>query len=247
MSESYDTWQAALAGPATLTLWDMPSGRNRRHGARADLAGITHPTVIAGLDVPGVAVPAAPMQPTRHSAENRVLAVIPELVQASPAARSRGAETVIAGYLAMAPGFDGVLLVAGSENLWAHVSAGEVVSFATFLTPRLQDALGAPTPQRPGADFTEAMTATLARPERLAAHLASDAASGAGLGAAHLIGAEIAAAKPYWLGQRLVILGDLPGHAQALRAQGVETGSSDHTAALLAGFRLAFADLSRKG
>ena len=46
----------------------------------------------------------------------------------------RGEETQIAGFLALNPGWDGVICLPGTHSKWAHVSAGEVVSFQTFLT-----------------------------------------------------------------------------------------------------------------
>ena len=45
----------------------------------------------------------------------------------------RGEETQIAGALALRPAFDGVLCLPGTHSKWVHLSAGEVVSFQTFL------------------------------------------------------------------------------------------------------------------
>jgi 2-dehydro-3-deoxygalactonokinase len=50
----------------------------------------------------------------------------------------------LAGVLATRPQWDGVCLLPGTDvTHWVHVSAGEVVSFASFLTPRLAQLLGA--------------------------------------------------------------------------------------------------------
>ena len=46
----------------------------------------------------------------------------------------RGEETQIAGLVAAEPGFDGVACLPGTHTKWAHVSAGEVVSFASYMT-----------------------------------------------------------------------------------------------------------------
>ncbi len=49
----------------------------------------------------------------------------------------RGEEVQIAGYLASNPDFDGVICLPGTHSKWVEVSAGEVVSFRTFLTGEL--------------------------------------------------------------------------------------------------------------
>ena len=54
-----------------------------------------------------------------------------------PADVMRGEETQIAGLIAREPGFDGVACLPGTHAKWAHVSAGEVVSFSTFMTGEL--------------------------------------------------------------------------------------------------------------
>ncbi len=151
--------------------------------------------------------------------------VIPGIRQDSPADVMRGEETQIAGFLALNPGWDGVVCLPGTHTKWVHVSADEVVSFQTFMTGELFAPLGAATVLRHSvaatgwddAAFAAALSEGMARPERLAARLFS-------LRAEHLlhgqsgevararlsgllIGAELAAAKPYWLGQQIAVLG----------------------------------------
>ena len=46
----------------------------------------------------------------------------------------RGEETQIAGFLALNPKFDGVICLPGTHTKWVHISAGEIVSFRTFMT-----------------------------------------------------------------------------------------------------------------
>jgi hypothetical protein len=103
---------------------------------------------------------------------------------------------------------------------WVHLSAGEAVSCQSFLTPRLAAALGA----APEAD-AQALADTLSRPERLAAHLRAAEVRGAPAAlTGHLLGAELAAARPYWLGQSVALVGDetaTAARATALGAQGV--------------------------
>ena len=49
----------------------------------------------------------------------------------------RGEETQIAGFLSEFPGFDGVVCLPGTHTKWVHLSAGEIVSFRTFMTGEL--------------------------------------------------------------------------------------------------------------
>ncbi|MEO0371534.1 MAG: hypothetical protein AAF231_08790 [Pseudomonadota bacterium] len=115
------------------------------------------------------------------------------------------------------PNWDGVVIL-GDESVhhWLHISAGEGISMMGFLTPKLRaDLMGAERPD------LEAVSDTMSRPERLAAQLQSasllgDFAAVTG----HLIGAELAAAKVYWLGQEVVSIGSA-SYVEALQAQGV--------------------------
>ena len=124
----------------------------------------------------------------------------------------------IAGFLASRENWDGIICAQeGGISHWLHISADEVVSCQSFLTPRLNEALA-------GADSPDdtALTDSLSRPERLAAHLrAAEVAGKAEALTGHLIGAELAAARAYWLGQQVAVIGDRLGYAGALRAQGL--------------------------
>ena len=142
------------------------------------------------------------------------------------------------------PDFEGVICVQGPTTLWAQISAGEVVSFQTFLTPELIAALKGET--RPTDDFCDAVSDTLSHPDRLARHLSSartvktaDRITG------QLIGAELAAARPYWLGQKIVLIGNLTElYAKALQLQGVDAAVADWEAAILNGFEVAYATVA---
>jgi 2-dehydro-3-deoxygalactonokinase len=122
------------------------------------------------------------------------------------------------GFLAQRENWDGVICAQeGGMSHWLHISADEVVSCQSFLTPRLNEALGGAA-----APDEDALSDSMSRPERLAAHLrAAEVAGKAGAMAGHLIGAELAAARPYWLGQQVAVIGDRLRYAGALRAQGV--------------------------
>jgi 2-dehydro-3-deoxygalactonokinase len=186
----------------------------------------------------------------------RVL-IAPGLKQTSPADVMRGEETQIAGALRLMPGYDGVLCLPGTHSKWAHISAGEVVSFQTFMTGELFALLSETSVLRHGMQgaegwddtaFDAGVSDAIARPERIGARLFSLRAEGliAGLGATAsrsrlsglLIGVELAASRPYWLGQRVTLVGAraLSGaYARALSAQGVSAQSLPATDCTLAG------------
>ncbi len=187
-------------------------------------------------------VPCAPLaaRPTRApTTDGRPVFIIPGLSQDRPADVMRGEETQIAGFLNLNPGWDGVLCLPGTHTKWVHISAGEIVSFQTFMTGELFDLLSHTSVLRHsvGGDgwddtaFDAALSETLSTPERLAArlfmlrasdllHAQSKAAARASL-SGYLIGAELAAARAYWLGQNIGILGS-GDQARAYRA-GLET------------------------
>lgn len=169
--------------------------------------------------------------------------ILPGVSQADPADVMRGEETQVAGLLRELGGFDGVICMPGTHTKWVHVSAGEIVSFQTFMTGEMFALLGGQSVLRHSvggegwdpAAFAEAVLEAMARPERLAGHMfrirAEGLLQGLGAGAATarlsglLIGAELAAARPYWLGQPVAVLGDggmAGSYASALEAQFVE-------------------------
>lgn len=168
--------------------------------------------------------------------------IIPGLRQTDPADVMRGEETQIAGWLAQSPNFDGVLCLPGTHSKWVQISAGEVVSFRTYMTGEMFAALSGHTVLRhslgEGWDpdvFETAVSTALSNPERIANRLFSIRAESliADLGGAAatarlsglLIGAELAGARPYWLGQNVVVIGSgtLAGrYREALALQGVQ-------------------------
>ena len=182
--------------------------------------------------------------------------IIPGIRQDNPPDVMRGEETQIAGFLALNPGWDGVLCLPGTQTKWVHVSAGEVISFQTVMTGELFAMIGAHTVLRHtvGAEgwdepaFLTALADSIARPERLAGRLFSLRAEHLlhGLAPATararlsglLIGAELAATKPYWLGQRIMLVGApalAANYTSALQSQGLAPEILDATACTLAG------------
>jgi 2-dehydro-3-deoxygalactonokinase len=141
------------------------------------------------------------------------------------------------------------------------MSAGEIVSFQTFMTGEMFALLSTSSILRrsvAGKDwdqsaFDQAVDEAISRPESIAARLF-------GLRAEHLlnnqptatarsrlsgllIGAELAAAKPYWLGQSLAIIGPKTisdGYATALAAQHAPVTRTDTKQMTLTGLKVAY-------
>ena len=61
--------------------------------------------------------------------------------QDNPADVMRGEETQIRGFLSIFSNFDGIICLLGTHTKWVHVSAGEVISFRTFMSGELFDLL----------------------------------------------------------------------------------------------------------
>ncbi|OZB19744.1 MAG: hypothetical protein B7X55_02575 [Rhodobacterales bacterium 34-62-10] len=124
----------------------------------------------------------------------------------------------IAGPVAARKNWDGVVCVPMAEvTHWCQISADEVVSFQSALTPMLARMLGASQTADP-----QALADTMSRPERLSLHLRSARLAGAAESVAgHLLGAELAAMRPYWLGQRVIVIAPNSLYSKALASQGV--------------------------
>jgi 2-dehydro-3-deoxygalactonokinase len=212
-------------------------------------------------EAPYRSVPCTPLDATAGVAapttDPRItVRIAPGLKQTSPADVMRGEETQIAGALRLVPGYDGVLCLPGTHSKWVQVSAGEVVSFQTCLTGELFALLSQASVLRHGmqgggwdeAAFDAAVSDAISRPDRLAARLfglrAEGLISGLSPAAARsrlsglLIGVELAATRPYWLGQRVTLVGAealSAAYARALAAQGIVAERLSATDCTLAG------------
>jgi 2-dehydro-3-deoxygalactonokinase len=220
------------------------------------------------VEAPYRAVPCVPLDPSGSvlapARDPRLrVHVVPGLRQDSPADVMRGEETQIAGFLAGNPGWDGVLCLPGTHSKWVHLSAGEVVSFQTFLTGEMFALLSEHSVLRhslAGWDeggFHQGLDLGLERPDRLLARLFALRAEGLlhGLDPAQararlsglLIGAELAAARPFWLGQRVGVIGTnalARAYATALARLSVPVSAHDGDALTLAGLCAARAQLN---
>ncbi|WP_299829531.1 2-dehydro-3-deoxygalactonokinase [uncultured Roseobacter sp.] len=215
------------------------------------------------VEAPYRTVPCTPLSehlttaPTEADLDVRVVS---GLSQNSPADVMRGEETQIAGFLALNPGWDGVLCLPGTHTKWVHLSAGEVVSFQTFMTGELFALISDRSVLRhsvTGEDwdadaFDTAVADAMSHPERLAARLfglradhllhGTTAATSRATLSGLLIGAELAAARAYWLGQNIAILGtghQAHAYQSALRPQGLEAMLVDTEKTTLAGLTAA--------
>lgn len=199
------------------------------------------------LEAPYRSTPCPPLEPGTMALvpvrDPRIrVQIAPGLKQMKPADVMRGEETQIAGALALDPGFDGAICLPGTHSKWAQISAGEVVSFQTYMTGEMFALLSSQSVLRHGltgdgwdeAAFDAGVAEGMARPERLAASLFRLRAEGliADLGpdaararlSGLLIGAELAASRAYWLGARVALIGSstLTGlYVRALAAQAV--------------------------
>ena len=221
------------------------------------------------LEAPYAATPCQPQTAqVRVTARSKALDVyiIGGVKQNQPADVMRGEETQIAGFMQCYADWDGILCLPGTHSKWVHISAGEIVSFQTFMSGEIYALLSTQSVLRhtvgteewhPQA-FETALADSLSKPEALAARLFAlraeallhdllPAAARARLSGL-LIGAELAAARPYWLGQDIALIGDaalLQHYAQALATQGITALSTDGDQMTLAGLKSAYQTIIR--
>lgn len=250
----------AFAGAAEAVI----SGAGDWRGENSDVIAM-----VCGLsDVALSSVPCGPLGSgfqTLELPEARLtLLALPALAQTRPAGLIAEGGLRVAGFLSARPGFDGVLCMAGPHSHWLHLSADEIVSFRSFMSGEIAGLLardsalmGCLEKENIGSPaFSEAVSDSMSRPETLAASLLSLSAehrltglspqdAGARL-TGLLTGAELAATRPYWLGQQVVVLG-APEHTEryhaALTAQGVPVEVFGEKDALEPGVNLVLAQL----
>src|ERR1700722_13111562 len=138
----------------------------------------------------------------------------------------RGEETQIAGILLEDPRFEGVLCLPGTHTKWVRIGGGEIVHFTTFMTGELFNLLSVHSVLRHSLDgkgwnateFADTVRSMAAEPGTFSARLFSiragtlvsgiDAATANARMSGLLIGAELAAAKTYWLDPKGAFVGD---------------------------------------
>ena len=152
--------------------------------------------------------------------------IVPGIMQKSPPDVMRGEETQIAGYLSKKPDFDGIICLPGTHTKWVHISAGEIVSFKTFMTGEIFISLSersilkssVQSKEFDPTSFLEAFEDTYSNPASLSSKLfglrAADLLENTATKflksklSGYLIGSELAGAKSYWLGQNIVMIGN---------------------------------------
>lgn len=252
-------WIAAELHGSRLRAWQMQGGSAggtlETDGLHTAAAAMQHlagqwpeaagwPVLLSGAaEAPLTAVPAKPADLAPAAAPDLAagLWLLPGLSQAAPAAVMRSAPARIEGFLALNKDWDGVVCLPGDTTHWVLVSAGEVVSFQSFRSAALCRLAAPETAEQPdNAALAEAVSDVMSRPERLAARLAEAEArrslgepGGAELSGriwGSFLGAELAAARPYWLGQNLALIAEgslAQAYQQALEAQGLQVTLAD--------------------
>lgn len=179
-------------------------------------------------EVPYRSVPSRPdrLRPVPVSTKDRRLAlsIVPGLCQHAPPDVMRGEETQVAGVLAQAPDFAGLICLPGTHTKWVVVEKGEVRAFRSVMTGEVFDLLCSRSVLRHVIDdgwqdvaFEAGVLDALARPSQVTAELFSVRASGLlcepPVGAARarlsglLVGMDVSAAKANWPGLDLTIVG----------------------------------------
>ena len=225
------------------------------------------------IEAPYVAVPSVPLVPGRMAvpkvSDTRFrICICHGLCQKKPADVMRGEETQIAGLLAQRPGFDGVACLPGTHTKWAEISAGEVCSFVSVMTGEIFALLSRQSVLRhtigpqglDRAEFLESLDASLTQPQSIAARLFSIRAEGLVAGidpvvarsrlSGLLIGLELAATRPWWLGRAIVIVGSsalAETYRMALDHVGATAEVMDGETVTLAGLSAAYAAVSASG
>ena len=163
--------------------------------------------------------------------------ILAGLCQNSPADVMRGEETQIAGFLLDNPEFDGTICLPGTHTKWVQMSAGEIVSFRTFMSGELFALLSQNSVLKHSVEggeaadedfrddaanwcetsFANAFDDALTSPQNFAAKLFNIRAEGLlngltphearGRLSGLILGLEFKAARPFWLGNQVALIG----------------------------------------
>lgn len=209
--------------------------------------------------VPCAALQAGVLQQVKTQDPRISFGIAPGLKQQSPADVMRGEETQIAGAASLLGSFDGVFCLPGTHSKWVAMQGPDVARFRTFMTGEMFALLSEQSVLRHGmaegwqdAAFAQAVSDAIAAPEEAMAGLFSLRAEGLLAGLAPeaararlsglLIGAEISAARPFWQGKEVALIGAsrLAGlYARALAAQRILVRQLDGTSCTVAGLGIA--------
>lgn len=219
------------------------------------------------IEAPYAAIPCRPAEGAAVTAPTRdprlQVRILPGLCQLDPPDVMRGEETQLAGFMADAPEFSGVICLPGTHTKWVRVAKGKVVAFQTAMTGEMFALLSERSVLRHSLDadwdteaFRSAAGESLRDPARLIADLfplrAQSLVGNALPGVARarlsglLIGAELAAMRGIWQDERVTLIG-APGlvrlYETALTGCGVTVTVTDGAGLTLTGLKAAHARL----
>ncbi|MDA5094749.1 2-dehydro-3-deoxygalactonokinase [Aliiroseovarius sp. KMU-50] len=235
------------------------------------------PVIICGMagaqqgwvEAPYVATPCAPPGAeiaTRVPETDWDVRILPGVKQMHPADVMRGEETQIAGLLLEDQNFEGTLCLPGTHNKWVRIKAGQVTEFRTFMTGEIFALISTQSVLRHSVNTTDhdqkafeaALESAMADPSSIAANLFSLRAEGLLHGlptdtararlSALLIGAELAATRPFWQAEEVLILGEgdvARAYEAALAKAGGTARCVDAETLTLAGLKSAYAKLGK--
>lgn len=190
--------------------------------------------------------------------------ILPGIKQIAPDDVMRGEETQIAGVLSQKPDFTGVICLPGTHTKWALIENGIVARFVTFMSGELFSVIGQHSVLRhsvaadgwsaeafeaactQGANDPNTLMSSLfsLRAQSLLSGLTGETARATLSGL--LLGAEMSAARAYWQGKDVVLVGEdglSQAYAAALRTQDVAPHILDSEDTTLNGLRKAQAQL----
>ena len=182
--------------------------------------------------------------------------IVTGIAQHAPPDVMRGEETLIAGFLAQNPDFNGVMCLTGTHTKWVMLQNGGIERFHTFLTGELFALLSQKSLLRHSLGswhddaYQESLKNTLENPERFsqylftlrAANLLHDEPHGIARLSGILIGLELASMRPYLETQPAVLIGS-PSHLHAyelgLAQCGIQVKSYTQDTLVLEGLKIA--------
>lgn len=216
-----ETWAYVTCAAGHLNYWIFDSDdRQVAHGTvpQSEFAQHAPEALLKSLDVsfvlmdgdfagPSVTCPAPLASPIEIGASHARMA---RFVDPSSTDQCFAHTAALGAFVTDHAKWDGIVIFAGQVSTWAHVSAGELISFRSSLALKVAyDVIrdrGMQASVEVGDQFNDAVTDGLSKPEAVFHKLSGATHPETYLGC--VLGADLAAFRAYWLGQDIVILGD---------------------------------------